>query len=135
MYMYLSVEQGTKSAKLKASIIEIADNNRERQEGTETIKDIYNTESTKDSTETVTLLKTQVEQQKEVIMMLSTVIIQASKAAPTSSTVSTSVIVPQAIKGLPSSSWSSGLPQLHIPSSSYHLPVTSMPMLIDRRFS
>ena len=95
--MYLLVEKGIiKRAKPKGSILEIADNTRERKESTEATKDSTeatkdsteaikdNIEGTKDSTETTTLLKTLVEQQKEVIRMLSTVITQTSKAVPTS---------------------------------------------------
>lgn len=135
--MYLLVEKGIiKRAKPKGSILEIADNTRERKESTEATKDSTeaikdNIEGTKDSTETTTLLKTLVEQQKEVIRMLSTVITQTSKAVPTSIAVSTSAIAPQAIENLPSSS---GLPQLHTPSSSHKLPVTSMPTLTDNFF-
>ena len=59
--------------------------------------------------------------------MLSTVIMQTSKAAETSIAISTSAIAPQTIENLRSSS---GLQQLHTPLSSHQLPVTGCDLII-----
>ena len=89
----------------------------------------------KDSSEVTTLLTTLVEQQKQVITMLSTLLTQThptfTTAASTSTTVLTSTIVSQAEEKLPTSS---GLQQACVPSNRHQLPGTCIPTLTDNFF-